>query len=84
MGKKVEERLSVTQYSPSFCNNTSARHQTPSPRLLAHLMPRRLYRLHFFIFVSHSKGKLNGNAQMPPLLASLPSRHVHDDTFSFV
>jgi hypothetical protein len=26
-----------------------------------------LYKIHFFIFVFHSKGKLNGNAQMPPL-----------------
>jgi hypothetical protein len=79
MGKKVEERLAFTLIRPRHAINafTPVAGSSGTPQ-------ERLYRLHFFIFVFHSKGKLNGNAQMPPLLAPLPSRHVHvhDDTFN--
>jgi hypothetical protein len=87
MGKKVEERPCVHTVQLGFCNITSARHHRLHPGCWLIWDPHpqeRLYRIHFFIFVFHSKGKLNGNAQMPPLLAPLPSRHVHDDTFSIV
>ena len=77
----------VHTVQPGFCNKTSARHQRRHPGcwlIIWDLHQERLYRLHFFIFVFHSKGKLNGNVQMPPFLAPLPSRYVHDDTFSIV
>jgi hypothetical protein len=79
MGKKVEERPVFTQFSPSsvIIPRRAISAFTPvAGSSTPHHPQERLYRLHFFIFVFHSKGKLNGNAQMPPLLAPLPSRHV--------
>jgi hypothetical protein len=83
MGKKVEERPSFTQFTPRSVirRRRGINAFTPvagSSRRLGHHPLKRLYRLHFFIFVFHSKGKLNGNAQMPPLLAPLPSYLQHD------
>lgn len=85
MGKKVEDAL--RSHSTAKGSVIRRRHGinafTPVAGSLARPNPQeRLYKLHFFIFIFHSKGKLNGNAEMPPLLAPLPSRHVHDDTFS--